>query len=87
MRHVVLYALAGITAAEIAEVFQSLNVAGSAWQGFGFGSWGIEPTTFVLIATDDVRQVDNYMKGILKGKDQECAFRVLDGVAGLLYSA
>ena len=85
--HVVKYAIAGYTPKQVAEVLSTFKHSGSVWAGLGFGEWGIEPTTFLEVATDDVATMDARVIGLLLAHDQEAAYRTVDGKdASLLYA-
>lgn len=83
---IVKYAIANITAREIALEAQSQGFEGSTYSGFGFGPiYGIEPTTFVEFALGDgIDGLDLFVRRILFSHNEESAYRTVDGKDAVL---
>ena len=96
---IIRYGIANVTMEQVAKAGQDAGLSGSVSSGFGFGSWGIEPTTFVEFgnSVDFARNpnvakyvskvaTDSFIVGLLQKFGEQSAYRVLDNVASLLKS-
>ena len=94
---IIRYGIANVTPEQVAKAGQDSGLSGSVSSGLGFGSWGIEPTTFVEFGSvmelatsfDDSIYVsrvvtDSFIVGLLKQYNEQSAYRVLDNVASLI---
>lgn len=78
------YGIANIDPALIAKAGQAAGLAGSVSAGFGFGAWGVEPTTFLEIAGADAARADAFVLGLLASHGEQAAYRTTDGTAPTL---
>lgn len=79
------YAIANVDPAVIAKAGQAAGISGSVSSGFGFGVWGVEPTTFLEVAGNP-DAADAFVMTLLAKHGEQCAYRTTDGAApALLY--
>lgn len=86
---IIKYAIANVVAINLAHMAQDAKLDGSIYSGFGFGAWGIEPTTFVEFATtDNTDKYDEFVRKVLWKHRETAAFRIIDGKdAALVYQS
>jgi hypothetical protein len=73
------YAVANVEPGAVAKAGQVAGLAGSVSAGFGFGAWGVEPTTFLEVATADAEAVDQFVICLLREHGEQAAYRTVDG--------
>lgn len=83
---IIRYGIANVTPEEVARAGQEYWLSGSVTSGYGFGKWGVEPTTFLEFSTGDSYATDTFVMNLLKSHGENSAYRVLDNVATLLHS-
>lgn len=86
---IVKYAIANVSVKEIAERANDNGLSGSVVAGFGFGSYGIEPTVFIEMATgenatESLAAMDRFVKQILFSHHEEAAYRTIDSQDAVL---
>jgi len=77
---VVKYAIANVTPADIALMGQEHGLSGSVSNGFRFGKWDVEPTSFLELAVNDPAEADKFVCGLLFKGQEEAAYRTIDGL-------
>ena len=93
---IIRYGIANVTPEQVAKAGQDSELSGSVTSGIGFGSWGIEPTTFVEFGNSYnessneardvyVRPFDKFIIFFLNQYGEQSAYRVLDNVASLIH--
>ena len=81
--------LANISPAEFAKAAQDAGLSGSVHASLGFGDWGIEPgvvASFGLLDQTGADAVQGFIQELLAKLGEQCAYVVVDGQDGLLYT-
>jgi len=84
---VVRYAVANVAPETVAARGQAAGLAGSVSQGFGFGTWGMEPTTFLEFGGVPLETADAFVRALLREHSEVCAYRTVNGAAPSLVYA
>lgn len=77
--------IANIPAETIIDAFTRAELAGSVWSGFGFGAWGIEPTTFVEVATENGAKVREVAESLMREHGESAVYVTINGAAPMLW--
>ena len=79
---VTIYA-ANTTPEQTARTLQDASISGTAFQAVGFGKWGIEPTTVVIVSRKDAPEACRVLFRALPG--EEAFYLTGDGLSLELY--
>jgi hypothetical protein len=58
--------IANLSAEQVAQIGQSLNMAGTAFVGLAFGKWGVEPTVVAELGGITRNEVSPFRGGDLR---------------------